>query len=208
MSKSSPAMDNVSEDTPDAESSLRASWSIGPLRGWLVQIARRELPTELQGKLDPSDIAQQTMLDAWRGQAGFRGTTHGQRLAWLRVILRRVVLQHHREMMTAKRGEGAERAVTDAIANQSIRIEELAMGKEPEPVERVMDAEQSLILGAAIEKLSADHRRVIEMRHFDGKTHCEIAEELGRTTAAVRMLWVRALVELREHFNTNDPAHQ
>ena len=132
-------------DKDDPESGLRQSWSIGPLRSWLVQIAKRELPKDLQGKLDPSDIAQQTMLDAWRGEKGFQGNTHAQRLAWLRVILRRVVLQHHRKAMAVKRGEGGERAVTDAISQASIRIEEIAAGKEPQPDEGVVDAEKSLV---------------------------------------------------------------
>ncbi|QDT13811.1 sigma-70 family RNA polymerase sigma factor [Planctomycetes bacterium K23_9] len=182
----------------DPESSLRESWSIGPLRSWLVQIARRELPQDLQGKLDPSDIAQQTMLDAWRGEQGFQGTTHVQRLAWLRVILRRVVLQHHRKAMAVKRGEGAERAVTDVIGQASVRIEELATGDEPQPDEGVANSERSLLLASAIEGLPEDYRRVIEMRHFQSMTHEEIAKNLGRSNAATRVLWVRALAALRK----------
>jgi RNA polymerase sigma-70 factor (ECF subfamily) len=182
----------------DPESSLRASWSIGPLRPWLIRIAQRELPAELRGKIDPSDVVQQTLLDAWRGESGFRGSSHSQRLAWLRVILRRVVLQHRRRLLqTAKRGAGAERAVTDAMADTSVRIEELAIGKEPAPDEVVGNAEQSLLVAAAIEKLPEDYRHVIELRHFHGHSHASVAAELGRSAAATRMLWVRALVELR-----------
>ena len=47
------------------------------------------------------------------------------------------------------------------------------------------------------QRLPDDQRRVVELRHFDGRTHAEIADELGRSTAAVRMLWVRALRNLR-----------
>ncbi len=182
----------------DPENSLRASWSIGPLRPWLMRIAQRELPAELRGKIDPSDVVQQTLLDAWRGEAGFRGSSHAQRLAWLRVILRRVVLQHRRGLLqTAKRGSGAERTVADAMAHTSLRIEELAIGKEPAPDEVVDHAEQCLLVAEAIEKLPEDYRRIIELRHFHGHSHASVAAELGRSAAATRMLWVRALVELR-----------
>ncbi len=186
----------------DPESSLRASWSIGPLRPWLMRIAERELPAELRGKIDPSDVVQQTLLDAWRGESGFRGSSHPQRLAWLRVILRRVVLQHRRGLLqTAKRGAGAQRAVADAMAHTSLRIEELAVGKEPAPDEVVDNAEQSLLVAEAIEKLPEDYRRVIELRHFHGHSHASVAAEIGRSAAATRMLWVRALVELRRIVN-------
>ena len=76
----------TSTSSSDAEDSLRATWSIGPLRPWLKMLAERQLPNALRGRLDASDIVQQTLIDAWNGEAGFRGTTHGERMAWLRVI--------------------------------------------------------------------------------------------------------------------------
>ena len=186
----------------DPESSLRVSWSIGPLRPWLMRVAEQEIPGDLRGQVDASDIVQQALFDAWRGESGFRGSTDPQRLAWLRVILRRVVLQKQRAMYTAKRGGHRQRAATDALAQTSCRIDELAIGKEPAPEEVVGNAEQTLLIAAAMEQLSEDHRRVIELRHFRQQSHASIAEELGRSPAATRMLWVRALSELRRVIKT------
>ncbi len=182
----------------DAESNLRASWSIGPLRPWLMMIAEREMPDDLRGRIEPSDVVQQALLDAWRGESGFHGNSHPQRLAWLRVIMRRVMLQNHRRLLgTKKRGEGAERAIADAIDHSSMRIEQLAVGREPTPEEVVDDAEQNLLIAAALDRLSDDHRHVIQRRHFDHQPYETIAQELNRSPAATRMLWVRALVLLR-----------
>ena len=159
----------------------------------------------MRGKVDPSDLVQQTLLDAWHGEPGFRGNTHGQRLAWLRVILRRVVLQKQRADMTLKRGEGKERVIADAIGRTSLRIEELAVGREPAPDEVVDHAEQTLVVADALDKLPEDYRRVIEMRHFEHLSHVSIAHQLDRTPEATRMLWVRALIKLREAVrNDND----
>lgn len=185
-------------DESNPEQSLRASWSIGPLRPWLQRIAQQELPADLRGKIDPSDLVQQTLLDAWRGESQFQGQTHGQRLAWLRVILRRVVLQHRRGLMADKRGGGKERLINEAIDRTSVRIEELAVGKEAAPDEQVGDAEQALAVAAAIERLPEDYRRVIELRHFHQMSHASVAQELDRSPEATRMLWVRALAELRK----------
>ncbi len=182
----------------DAESGLRLSWSIAPLRPWMMMIARREIPDELRGQVDASDIVQQALLDAWRGESKFRGNTHAQRLAWLRVILRRVILQNHRNLFaTQKRGLGAERTMADAVARSSLRIEQLAIGREPSPDEAVDGDEQALLVAAALDRLPEVQRQVIQLRHFGHQSYDQIARQLNRSQPAVRMLWVRALVQLR-----------
>jgi RNA polymerase sigma-70 factor (ECF subfamily) len=202
MTQSEPTAD-------DAESGLRSNWSIAPLRPWLLMIARQEIPDELRGQVEPSDIVQQALLDAWRGEANFRGSTHAQRLAWLRVILRRVILQSRRNLFaTQKRGLGVQRTMVDAVANSSLRIEQLAVGKEPTADEAVDGDEQNLLVAAALERLPDDQRRVIEMRHFGHQSYNEIAAELDRSPPATRMLWVRALVQLRREITQlSDPPH-
>ncbi len=56
-------------------------------RNYLAVVARAEVGSWLQAKVDASDLVQQTMLDAHRGLASFRGTTEGEWLGWLRQIL-------------------------------------------------------------------------------------------------------------------------
>lgn len=162
-------------------------------------LAERQLHAGLRGKLDASDVVQQTLMDAWKGQEGFRGTTHGERMAWLRVILTRVILRADRDLLkTEKRGEGREKTLQSAIDQTSIRIEQMAIGRERDPVSAAVGAEQTLKLAAALEQLPDDYRLVLQLRHIDGRSHAEIAEQLGRTSAATRMLWVRALEALKK----------
>ena len=164
-------------------------------------LAERQLPAPLRGKLDASDVVQQTLIDAWNGQDGFRGTTHGERLAWLRVILTRVILRADRDLLkTEKRGEGREKTLQSAIDEASVRIEQMAIGKDRDPMSAAVRAEQSLKLAAALEELPDDYRRVLQLRHIEGHSHADIAEQLGRSPAATRMLWVRALESLKKHF--------
>src|SRR5271170_4179196 len=54
---------------------------------WLRLMARLQTGAVGQGKFDPSDIAQQTLLEAGRGLPGFLGNTEPELLAWLRQIL-------------------------------------------------------------------------------------------------------------------------
>ena len=49
-----------------------------------------------------------------------------------------------------------------------------------------------------LRRLPEDQRRVIQLRHLEELTHESIANQMGKSTAAVRMLWVRALRNLRK----------
>ncbi|HQU46731.1 MAG TPA: sigma-70 family RNA polymerase sigma factor [Pirellulales bacterium] len=190
----------VPDEVLRAECELSSSWSIGPLRPWLKMVAERELPASLRGRVEASDIVQQTLLDAWRGLHGFRGTTQAERLAWLRAILRRVVLQQGRSRFgTEKRGCGGERLQSELDLTDS-RIESLAGGGQPTPAEQAATNETSLLLAKAIENLSPGDQQLIRLRHFEQLSHEQIAEQLGCAPATVRMRWVRALRKLREQF--------
>jgi hypothetical protein len=58
-------------------------------RDYLLLLARLQLDRGLQAKLDPSDLAQETLLKAHRNWEQFRGRTEAERAAWLRAILAR-----------------------------------------------------------------------------------------------------------------------
>ncbi len=161
-------------------------------------LAERQLSPALRGRIDPSDVVQQTLVDAWRGHENFRGTTQAERLAWLRTILKRTLMRFDRDQLrTAKRGGGREQQLQAALDRDSIRIEQLAIDREPNPRSRADRAEQTLRLAAALDRLPQDYREVLTLRHIDGLSHDEIGQRLGRSNAATRMLWIRALEKLK-----------
>ena len=61
-----------------------------------------------------------------------------------------------------------------------------------------------MILANALARLSPDHRQVIVLRNFEERPFSEIACQLGRSSSAVRSLWVRALRNLVEIMRTDD----
>ena len=57
--------------------------------------------------------------------------------------------------------------------------------------------EQQTIIADVLESLPEDYRKVIVMQNLRGISNAEIAVKLGRSEPAVRMLWLRALKEMR-----------
>src|SRR6516225_563806 len=56
-------------------------------RNPLMLPARGQPHRHLRSRADPSDLVQETFLAAHRDFAGFRGTTEGEFVCWLRQIL-------------------------------------------------------------------------------------------------------------------------
>jgi RNA polymerase sigma-70 factor (ECF subfamily) len=74
---------------------------------------------------------------------------------------------------------------------------------EPTEPERI-DADTRARLFRAVAELSADQRRVIELRFAEERPIAEIAAALGRTEGAVKQLQLRALRGLRKRMDRED----
>ena len=53
------------------------------------------------------------------------------------------------------------------------------------------------MLADTLAQLPKDYREVIVMRHLQKASFEDIAQKMGRTSAAVRMLWSRAIASLK-----------
>jgi len=163
-------------------------------RSWLGLLARLQVEPRFRTKFDPSDIVQQTMLEAIRGWPKFRGGTEAELAAWLRQILARVLMHEMRRFGGVQgRDVGREVSLEQALAESSRRLGDALAAPGSSPSERAGRHELELRLADALARLPADYAEIILLRNVEGLSHDKAAERMGRGVGAVRMLWVRAL---------------
>lgn len=168
-------------------------------RNYLALLARVQLRPMLRGKVEDSDVVQQTMLEAHRHADQFRGTTSSEQAAWLRQILARQLANLARDHQRERRNVRRECSLEQAVEQSSARLEAWLAAEQSSPSERAERNEQLLALASALAILPEAQREAVEMRYLQNLSLNEIAAQMERTPGAVAGLLHRGLDTLREH---------
>jgi RNA polymerase sigma-70 factor, ECF subfamily len=176
-------------------------------RSYLRVLADSQLSRRLSQRVSGSDIIQETMLVAHRDFASFRGESVGQFTAWLRTILSSVLIKtfekHAGAMKRSVNREISLGGIRESLDATAIGLSNILVSNEGTPSEIVSREEQALAIIALLETLPDDYRRVIELRSIQELRFERVAEEMGRSAVAVRLLWMRAVRKLRETYEAN-----
>jgi RNA polymerase sigma-70 factor (ECF subfamily) len=167
-------------------------------RAYLRLLAEARLRRADWPGIDPSDVVQQTLLDAHKDRGRFRGSTDAEWLAWLRRLLACNLADAARILGRAKRDAARVRSLEEALEESSARLELWLAAEQSSPSERAERNEAVLRLAEALARLPEPNRRALVLRHCQGMSLAEISAELGRTPQAVAGLLKRGLAELRE----------
>jgi RNA polymerase sigma-70 factor (ECF subfamily) len=171
-------------------------------------VARAQVESWLQAKVDASDLVQQTLLDAHRGLGDFRGETEGEWLAWLRQILNHNAADFVRRYGAAeKRRAGREIPIHAGATDDSMPGTLQLSDPGESPSAAVLRHERELMVAEALSRLSADHQEVIRLRNLQRLPFEEIARQMGRSGPATQMLWMRAMKSLQANL-PRDPSRQ
>lgn len=168
---------------------------------YLLLLARTQLDPQVRSRVSPSDIVQETMLEAHCGFSRFVGSSDGEFFVWLRKILAnnlaKAVEQH---VLTAKcdvRREATRHHINASLDNSALRLEAMLADHRPQAESQATLQEDLIRLADALVQLAPDYRDVIVMRHFEDISFADIALRLDRSSGATRMLWLRAIDQLK-----------
>jgi RNA polymerase sigma-70 factor, ECF subfamily len=166
-------------------------------RNYLRLLARTGLDASLQGKADPSDLVQDALLKASQRFGQFRGATDAELAVWLRQILSRCLADFVRRYGTGGRRAGREQSLDQLLDHSSQVMQRIVATEGTSPSASAERRDLGVVLSDALAELSPDHREVIVLHHLEGLSWDEVASRMERTVGAARMLWTRALKELR-----------
>ena len=171
-------------------------------RNYLKILAAGQLHARLRVRVNASDVVQETFLHAYQAFHQFRGETVAEFVGWLRQILgSQLAHQAERHIVAGKRDVRREISLAEIAASldrSTIRLEGVLADKAPSPSSVAQRHEHAVLLANQLAELHDDHRRVLILRNLEGLSFKEIAEQFDRSAGAVRMLWFRAIRQLRE----------
>jgi RNA polymerase sigma-70 factor (ECF subfamily) len=170
-------------------------------RSYLLLLARLRLDPLLRAKAGASDMVQQTMLEAHRDLAGFRGRTVGEQAAWLRQILARNLANVVRDLRRDKRDVAREQPLQATLDDSASRLEAWLAAKQSSPSQQVERHERAVRLAEALTTLPQNQHEAVVLRYWHGCSLVEIGGRLGCTTAAVTGLLHRGLRNLRKRLH-------
>jgi RNA polymerase sigma-70 factor (ECF subfamily) len=173
-------------------------WDMERFREYLLLLARLELGPRLRGKVGPSDVVQQTLLEAFQKRNQFQGTTDAERAGWLRRILARNLADALRAFGQEKRDVSREQSLEGSLRASSVQLERWLATEEDSPSEAAERQERALRLARALAGLPEAQREALVLQYWQGLTLAQIGAQLGRTTAAVAGLLKRGLKKLRQ----------
>ncbi len=165
-------------------------------RVYLRQAARQGLDRDLRRKIDPSDLAQITLIEAHRDFHGFTSSTHSRLQAWLTTLLQNNLADaRKRYRHTAKRDVSRELAYDSGL-------KKLADVKQPATEGATLAWEN---YQSALAKLPTHYQEIIGLRHSERLSFIEIGERLGKAADAARMLYGRAVKALKSEYENGRP---
>ncbi len=170
------------------------------LKTYLSLIAERNLPDDVRAKVAPSDIIQETYLEAERHYRHFKGNSERELIAWLQQILLNNVRDASRRYE-----ERQKRQVCREVPLDQFNATECADRGES-PSRLAAANEEALKLHQALAQLPKDYRQVLILRSLERRSLREVSEIMERTEEAVRKLWSRALVQLQQILNPVNPS--
>jgi len=182
------------------------AWSLAlpRYRAYLCLKARLQIDQVLNGKLDPSDIVQDTLLEAHARLSQFQGVTDAQLLAWLTKILAHNLIDAIRKFHGATRNVGRELPIELKLEESSAQLQRWLQDADLTPAEQVSREELLCRLASAIEQLPKDQGDAVRLHYLLGWEIARIGQHLGRTPASVAGLLRRGLNRLRILLNDTE----
>jgi RNA polymerase sigma-70 factor (ECF subfamily) len=170
-------------------------------RDRLRQMVRLRMDRRLHGRVDPSDVLQETYLDCARRLSEYGRNPTMPFYLWLRFLAGQRLIDLHRHHLGAKmRDAGQEVSLYRGAFPQasSVSLAAQLLGRLTSASRAAMRAETQVRVQEALNNMDPLDREVLTLRHFEMLSNDETAQVLGLKKSAASNRYVRALKRLKE----------
>ncbi len=181
----------------------RVAWELllGRYHARLRRMVVVRLHPRLLGRFDPSDVLQETYLDACVRLPAYLSERKFSFFLWLRFLVAHHVGRLHRDHLGRRRRDVSREVSLElggcpAVSSEALARQLVAAGGRAS--EHAMQAERRRSLREALDRMAPLDREILSLRHFEQLTRAESAQTLGISEAAAAKRYLRALERLRE----------
>jgi RNA polymerase sigma-70 factor, ECF subfamily len=166
----------------------------------LRQLIRLRLDRRLAARVDPSDVVQESLMDAAGKLSEYLRTRPMPFYPWLRSLaLERLLAMYRRHIKTSKRSVRREERGLPLLPDESaLELAQKLCDHGSSPSQRLERSEARERVRAALDRLAERDRELLVLRHLEQLSIREIAAVLGISEGAVKVRHVRALERVRD----------
>ena len=167
----------------------------------LRRMIAMRMDRRLKGRLDPSDVIQESLIDAARRLPEYAKEPAMPFFLWLRFLTGQRLMEQHRKHLGAQaRDVGREISLYRGAFPETTTADLAAhfLGKFSSPSHAAIRIEQKLRLQEALNSLDPIDREILALRHFEQLSNGEAADVLSLDKSAASKRYARALVRLKD----------
>lgn len=170
-------------------------------RDRLKRMVHLRLSRRLAGRIDDSDVLQESYLEAARRLGEYQRNPSLPFFLWLRnMTAMKLAEVHRRHLGTQLRDAGREVTLHRGglPMADSVSLAAQLLGTLTTPSQAAVRAETRLFVQEALNGMDPIDREVLALKHFEQLSTAEIAEVLGLSKAGAGSRYLRAIKRLRE----------
>lgn len=156
---------------------------------------------KLHGRLDASDVIQDTFVEARSRLASYLKNPKMAPYLWIRFLTLQRLITHYRKNVLAQARDVRRDRSLSAPADPEVSSACLAarlVDDGTTPSQAVLRIERQQRVERALEQLDPINREIIALRHFEQLTNKEVSTVLGLKPATASQRYLRALRRLKE----------
>lgn len=164
------------------------------------QIIHFRLQKQVRGRVDPDDVVQEVYIAAKQRLEHFSNGNFPSLFLWLRLVAGQTLSNIHRTHL----GTEARSVLREANpigakiwGNTSLCLSQKFIAHMTSPSQAAVRREMADEIRQALDGMNEIDREVLALRHFEELTNKEVGIELGITSKAASIRYMRALERLR-----------